>query len=130
MLQAVQQMVDALSALSITHKLLATMEQQTGPQTRRPAQHQMQAGPIGGSSSSTSSSSGGSGQDRSRSGIECVQWQQELLLHELVQPIHGSLCRLLQELRELVGLVVTHIRSHSNATRAALLDKVRGLLSC
>lgn len=138
MLQAVQQMVDALSALSITHKLLATMEQQTCPQTGRPAQHQLQAGAsargLTGDSSTNSSSGGGSGdggsgQDRSRSAVECVQWQQELLLQELVQPIHGSLCRLLQELRELVGLVVTHIRSHSTATRAALLDKIQGVHS-
>lgn len=122
MLLAVQQMVDALSALNITHKLLTTMEQ-LGPQP----QHQLQAvacargSNVGGSS--TSSSGGGS--SSVRSAVECVQWQQELLLHELVQPIHGSLCQLLQELQELVGLVAVHIRSHSAATRAALLDKVR-----
>lgn len=119
MLLAVQQMVDALSALGITYKLLSTMDQPSttaGNTFSTPGQFRS----SGSQATNSASSSGGGG----ASAEECVLWQRQLLLEELVQPIHGSFCRLLQELGTLVGLVGAHVRAPTDAGRTALLSKV------
>ena len=121
MLLAVQQLLDALLALGITHKLLFTQQPQNPQQ---PQGASSIANPDSSStgaeaSNSRGSSDGDSGSDRSPE--ECMQWQQQL---ELVQPIHGSFCRLLGELAGLVVLVQQHVRQPSEASRAALKHKV------
>lgn len=118
MLSAVQQLLDALSALHITHKMLTTTISQ--PPTLQPLNNTLNTG--SGLSSGTSSNS--SSNSQSRSPAECVQWQQRLLLHELVQPIHGSFCGLLQQLSALVQLVRAHVRQPTEVSRASLLAKV------
>lgn len=132
MLLAVQQMVDALSALNITHKLLSTMEQPM-PEPQQPVtafttgadgistSTAGQAGTAGFGSSSNSRR----GSDQGASAAQCVQWQQQLLLHELVMPIDNSFRQLLGELGMLVGLVGAHVRAPTDASRVALLSKVR-----
>lgn len=120
MLLSVQQMLDALSALVITYKLLNTMEQE--PQQQPCRQPQPAATKP---SSSSSGSDCGCGSSDGRSPSQCVQWQQELLLHELVEPIHGSFTQLLSGLGELVKLVGVHVRGPTAATKEALHVKVR-----
>lgn len=136
MLLAVQQMVDALSALNITHKLLATMEQPTSqpqqpsmPFTTNTAANLStstadQTGDVA-DSNSNGSSGGSSGGGQGASAEQCVQWQQQLLLQELVMPIDGSFRELLTELGVLVGMVGLHVRAPTDASRVTLLGKVR-----
>jgi len=125
MLTAVQQLLDALSALGITYKLLATT-QQLQPQQA----HTAPAAPHQTSRTSSTSDSGGgsssssSGGGRVTSASECVQWQQQLLLHELVEPMHGSFCGLLEALSGLVVLVQEHVRRPTEASKAALHKEV------
>jgi hypothetical protein len=132
MLLAVQQMVDALSALKITHKLLATMEQ-PAPQPQQPLTA-FSTSSAGGISTSTAGQAGDAavsnknsryGGSQGASAEQCVQWQQQLLLHELVMPIDSSFRQLLGELAVLVGLVGAHVRVPTDASRVALLNKVR-----
>lgn len=114
MLLAVQQLVDAMSAMLITHKLI----------TQQPASQQALPAAAAAAAAAAGSGSSSSGSGSSRSPAECVQWQQELLLHELVEPIHGSFSRLLQELSVLTGLVGLHVRKPTDASRAQLSSKV------
>jgi hypothetical protein len=108
MLSAVQQLLDALSALGVTLRLIDATQQQL-PQAGSGAQGAAPAAAAAGAAAVD---------------CACGDWQQRMLFQELAQPVHAAVCGLLQQGQELAALVVGHVRSPSPDTRRQLADKV------